>query len=118
MPHRRIFCTSPPLSFYRSPTRRELRSFPTRRSSDLLRVVLSTLRAVGAGPRHGAEAATGARSRCDDRPDRGRALALGYIARAEEHTSELQSPVHLVCRLLLENKNQVQPRRVTLGLRR
>src|SRR5438876_11696265 len=24
--------------------------------------------------------------------------------RSEEHTSELQSPVHLVCRLLLENK--------------
>src|SRR5580765_8919272 len=26
--------------------------------------------------------------------------------RSEEHTSELQSPVHLVCRLLLENKKQ------------
>src|SRR6266487_6924693 len=26
-------------------------------------------------------------------------------SRSEEHTSELQSPVHLVCRLLLENKN-------------
>src|SRR5438876_7096295 len=25
--------------------------------------------------------------------------------RSEEHTSELQSPVHLVCRLLLEKKN-------------
>src|SRR5438876_6868277 len=28
--------------------------------------------------------------------------------RSEEHTSELQSPVHLVCRLLLEKKNQLQ----------
>src|SRR5690348_17430791 len=28
-------------------------------------------------------------------------IVLGY-ARSEEHTSELQSPVHLVCRLLLE----------------
>src|SRR5690348_18058132 len=27
------------------------------------------------------------------------------IARSEEHTSELQSPVHIVCRLLLEKKN-------------
>src|SRR6266581_8486401 len=27
------------------------------------------------------------------------------IRRSEEHTSELQSPVHLVCRLLLEKKN-------------
>src|SRR6266487_1547167 len=29
-------------------------------------------------------------------------------ARSEEHTSELQSPVHLVCRLLLEKKNKKQ----------
>src|SRR5690348_2933236 len=28
------------------------------------------------------------------------------IARSEEHTSELQSPVHLVCRLLLEKKKK------------
>src|SRR5690348_17526920 len=28
----------------------------------------------------------------------------GPTARSEEHTSELQSPVHLVCRLLLEKK--------------
>src|SRR5256885_12466917 len=27
-------------------------------------------------------------------------------ARSEEHTSELQSPCNLVCRLLLEKKNQ------------
>src|SRR5690348_17738548 len=29
-----------------------------------------------------------------------------YGVRSEEHTSELQSPVHLVCRLLLEKKKQ------------
>src|SRR5258708_31172582 len=29
--------------------------------------------------------------------------------RSEEHTSELQSPDHLVCRLLLEKKNTRQP---------
>src|SRR5438876_9056215 len=28
--------------------------------------------------------------------------------RSEEHTSELQSPVHLVCRLLLEKKNKTR----------
>src|SRR5690348_17459247 len=28
--------------------------------------------------------------------------------RSEEHTSELQSPVHLVCRLLLEKKKKQQ----------
>src|SRR5438876_5495129 len=32
-----------------------------------------------------------------------RALPFG-MKRSEEHTSELQSPVHLVCRLLLEKK--------------
>src|SRR5690348_17415317 len=31
--------------------------------------------------------------------------------RSEEHTSELQSPVHLVCRLLLEKKKRVKERR-------
>src|SRR5438876_6589791 len=30
----------------------------------------------------------------------------GIENRSEEHTSELQSPVHLVCRLLLEKKNE------------
>src|SRR5438876_9285754 len=29
--------------------------------------------------------------------------------RSEEHTSELQSPVHLVCRLLLEKKKDKAP---------
>src|SRR5690348_17660033 len=29
------------------------------------------------------------------------------FGRSEEHTSELQSPVHLVCRLLLEKKNKI-----------
>src|SRR5690348_17603040 len=32
-------------------------------------------------------------------------LPIGRLNRSEEHTSELQSPVHLVCRLLLEKKN-------------
>src|SRR6266550_5586588 len=31
--------------------------------------------------------------------------------RSEEHTSELQSRLHLVCRLLLEKKNTRQPSR-------
>src|SRR5690348_18181708 len=30
------------------------------------------------------------------------------LFRSEEHTSELQSPVHLVCRLLLEKKNNTK----------
>src|SRR5438876_10929655 len=33
-------------------------------------------------------------------------LRPGQQLRSEEHTSELQSPVHLVCRLLLEKKKR------------
>src|SRR5690348_17510653 len=32
---------------------------------------------------------------------------FGHL-RSEEHTSELQSPVHLVCRLLLEKKKKIK----------
>src|SRR5256885_2734452 len=31
------------------------------------------------------------------------------VSRSEEHTSELQSPCNLVCRLLLEKKNNSRP---------
>src|SRR5437867_10033598 len=31
---------------------------------------------------------------------------LGHVVRSEEHTSELQSPYDLVCRLLLEKKKK------------
>src|SRR5256885_5599048 len=49
------------------------------------------------------------------RAARGRSLARkrqlggpgGRLPRSEEHTSELQSPCNLVCRLLLEKKNKV-----------
>src|SRR5258708_32043856 len=46
------------------------------------------------------------------RPDRAIRVATGFVAhtlcsktRSEEHTSELQSPDHLVCRLPLQKKN-------------
>src|SRR5947208_13293353 len=49
---------------------------------------------------------------------------LPNLRRSEEHTSELQSPDHLVCRLLLEKKKQeivdiqilLQPERADLCL--
>src|SRR5258708_22427153 len=34
----------------------------------------------------------------------------GSLPRSEEHTSELQSPDHLVCRLLLEKKTAIHAR--------
>src|SRR5690348_18021621 len=51
------------------------------------------------------------------------ALAIGLMpnvarvtrasVRSEEHTSELQSPVHLVCRLLLEKKKMYTPKTIS-----
>src|SRR5437762_13697275 len=35
--------------------------------------------------------------------------------RSEEHTSELQSPMYLVCRLLLEKKNKPHVKRASLS---
>src|SRR5436305_4436599 len=37
------------------------------------------------------------------------AVALVLLTRSEEHTSELQSRPHLVCRLLLEKKKTREP---------
>src|SRR5256885_6841931 len=34
-----------------------------------------------------------------------------FLGRSEEHTSELQSPCNLVCRLLLEKKKKTPPHR-------
>src|SRR2546422_6433519 len=69
-----------------------------------LRLVLSVLPRPGAVPRHrddpDGDAALGRRRR--RRPQLRR--PPDAEARSEEHTSELQSRLHLVCRLLLEKK--------------
>src|SRR5690348_3984980 len=63
-------------------------------------------RAVGVGGARGAVAGTGAARPRGARADgaAGGVPGCRLMARSEEHTSELQSPVHLVCRLLLEKK--------------
>src|SRR5437867_11728638 len=78
---------------------RYLHSFPTRRSSDLLLVGHHVLRQRRAGDQSGA--AAGGDDGVVERD------VLGpTVVRSEEHTSELQSPYDLVCRLLLEKKKQ------------
>src|SRR5437867_7860121 len=42
-----------------------------------------------------------------------RDLIFQLPVRSEEHTSELQSPYDLVCRLLLEKKKKTQQQRIT-----
>src|SRR2546422_7675692 len=41
-------------------------------------------------------------------PNDPRAPGPGVLERSEEHTSELQSRLHLVCRLLLEKKKKIK----------
>src|SRR5207248_11161773 len=98
-----------------SPALRDLASFPTRRSSDLRP---GDVPAVDARPRS-ARAANWTHPpvhqrddlldrvrplRVDPRDQRSGLLRPGRQGRSEEHTSELQSPYDLRCRLLLEKK--------------
>src|SRR2546422_11707508 len=48
-----------------------------------------------------------ARNLVRDWQPHGRRVAALVAARSEEHTSELQSRLHLVCRLLLEKKKKI-----------
>src|SRR5690348_17941857 len=77
-------------------------SFPTRRSSDLNRRGGRRPEVQPAGETVRAGALRGLSAR---QPVHDRARRAGR-GRSEEHTSELQSPVHLVCRLLLEKKKK------------
>src|SRR5690348_17723285 len=90
-----------PILFISYGPRRDLHSFPTRRSSDLRRPA-----PVGRGARRARHAAARPRSAARARPASATACRAAVRARSEEHTSELQSPVHLVCRLLLEKKKE------------
>src|SRR2546422_11295787 len=57
---------------------------------------------------HGGQSAAG--EKVERRRERGEPVAErvghGILGRSEEHTSELQSRLHLVCRLLLEKKKK------------
>src|SRR5437763_8004603 len=88
--------------FQRCGDLRHLHSFPTRRSSDLL--------SSGSGWR---------RLRYPRRAPRapGGACLRGGGRRSEEHTSELQSPMYLVCRLLLEKKKKNKKLRTASHIR-
>src|SRR5205807_8354650 len=97
---------------------RDLHSFPTRRSSDLL--VLSVIAVAAFAAVLGlttrfhswqaslAETMRGRGERDLQTGRAGRAIEdfRSALARSEEHTSELQSPCNLVCRLLLEKKKK------------
>src|SRR5690606_42028906 len=57
-------------------------------------------------------------SACASRPRNSvaRSDAPEFLGRSEEHTSELQSRENLVCRLLLEKKNDINTNRVVIAI--
>src|SRR5205823_12992766 len=99
------------------PTSRHLRSFPTRRSSDLEHAQVYDARGLLVLP-GGVDVHThldwdfGAARTVDTFGTGTKAAAFGGTTtegRSEEHTSELQSLAYLVCRLLLEKKKSTAP---------
>src|SRR5690242_20985609 len=90
-------------SSYSNADHLDLHSFPTRRSSDLGRRVRRRRTQIGHPQRVAWIRSLLVR---DDEPP----------PRSEEHTSELQSHVNLVCRLLPEKKKQSKCRVSTRGM--
>src|SRR5205807_5364307 len=107
LPSTALLCT---YFFYYSPPRPHLLSFPTRRSSDLALLQQSS----GAAASLKQLISTAAVAHVQIYPIDVRGLEApdgsdrSFGARSEEHTSELQSPCNLVCRLLLEKKKLSQ----------
>src|ERR1035438_7257349 len=95
--HLRVLCLSPPVAapLRRRPTARRRRHAANREAASGLRIPGGVL-----GNRSAA-ASRGALQAGVPGPD---------LSRSEEHTSELQSLRHLVCRLLLEKKNSLTQR--------
>src|SRR5205823_14549703 len=103
---------------YSSGAHRDLHSFPTRRSSDLARLIHDFLAdvvrkhptrffALATLPLHDRDAAEAELDRCVNKLGMKGILLYSNLAgkfpdelRSEEHTSELQSLAYLVCRLL------------------
>src|SRR5437899_8638654 len=94
-----------------------LHSFPTRRSSDLLWAARAVVGGLGKGLHH-------LRGHAVVEPDLAGVHPINALDqqvgggllqdRSEEHTSELQSLRHLVCRLLLEKKKQIEEEPYTI----
>src|SRR5207237_3183505 len=116
-----LCCSLTPPSFATSCRHHpDLHSFPTRRSSDLTLPVLSRAvstpvpfrtRTTSPRPRTKACADRAGASSCARKNSRSKSI------RSEEHTSELQSHLNLVCRLLLGKRNDCADRQNVLQRR-
>src|SRR5262249_62176904 len=105
-PYRSLFPSDPGLFFTTPPLpHRPPRSFPTRRSSDLITADLVPLLRCRNVRRA---------ERVDAQADRG-AVGLRDRPRSEEHTSELQALTNVVCPLLLETTNSLDRKSTRLN---
>src|SRR5439155_23434686 len=96
--------------FHRRRHHLDLHSFPTRRSSDLGQLGHHRRRRRPLRPARDHHRQRRQQLHLRPRHQRPcRQHAAHQRARSEEHTSELQSRGHLVCRLLLENKRRQLP---------
>src|SRR5205823_8901945 len=100
-----------PLFFHCFAYHHHLHSFPTRRSSDLSLIHVKASRwisGIGLWLTAGVMTAitTPFQHNQEPQPAVGELAGAATRFRSEEHTSELQSLAYLVCRLLLEKKNQ------------
>src|SRR5438874_6244393 len=85
---------------------RDLHSFPTRRSSDLIRRFGSRC-ASGTDKKRATVSSSKPEARLFIACRTGGTTIISLHSRSEEHTSELQSRRDLVCRLLLEKKKNM-----------
>src|SRR5437764_9035032 len=84
-----------PLFFFNDPSPTEIYTLSLHDALPISLTVLAALGAVTAAfQSHAVAGALGA-------------VMPGVVVRSEEHTSELQSPMYLVCRLLLEKKKRM-----------
>src|SRR5690348_17634173 len=100
-----------PFFLYHSRHPRDLHSFPTRRSSDLSSKVPCPPVSGWPLPVRSRNPQPWRCRTCAPAGNRARPCGTHQLPRSEDHTSELQSPVHLVCRLLLEKKKQTNKRK-------
>src|SRR2546429_1936697 len=105
--------TGPPPSSTPSPNPTLSRSLPERHRLRARRPPLRRAERDAEDPGHGREARRRA-GRMGD-PTAGLPRRLLLRRRSEEHTSELQSRLHLVCRLLLEKKTKRSARATSAG---
>src|SRR2546429_10019477 len=76
--------------------------------SSLAKEIFTRALKIGLGPLRSLRVINFRWDHCRQRSCTCSTIPASYCSRSEEHTSELQSRLHLVCRLLLEKKKKLE----------